>query len=175
MKDIREMKVAFIIAPKDFRDEEYFQPKVILQAKGIAVSTIAKGDPVEVSGTRGGKAHIDGSFKDLTPQNYDGIIFVGGEGAKKYIDDKKIHKIINQFIEADKVVGAICIAPLILANSGVLKGKKATAFSENEKDIKKAKAKFVKKSVVIDDKIVTASGAEAAIAFGEAVIKALVK
>jgi len=56
--------------------------------------------------------------------NYDAVVFVGGGGATEYFNDSIAHKIVKESIAKGKVLAAICIAPNILANAGVLKGKK---------------------------------------------------
>lgn len=172
--NIRDNKVAFVLAPKDFRDEEYFQPKVILQSRGIKINTIVKNDQEEVTGMNGGKAHIDAKFEDLTPENYNAIIFVGGRGVVKYFDNKEIHKKVLSFIKADKIVAAICAAPTILAKAGILRGVKITAFEDQLEEIKKSGAIIIDQDIVTDKKIITARDAKSGIAFGEAIVKALI-
>jgi len=160
-------RVAMLIAPANFRDEEYFQPKVMLDAVGISISTVAKGDPEEVTGTKGGKAHIDAKLEDITPQAYDGLVLVGGQGATTYFEDKDIHLIINSFTQAGKIIAAICIAPVILAKSGVLSGKNATVFDEGINELLSNGVNYIKKPMVIDGNFITASDYSVAMKFGE--------
>jgi protease I len=160
-------KIAFLIAPQDFRDEEYFQPKVVLQSQGATVTTSAKGDPEEITGSKGGKARTDALMAEVTPDTYAALVFVGGPGAKVYLRDKEIHKLIQDFQAADKVIGAICYAPAMLAAAGILKGKKVTAFSEQKEFILAQGALWSDQPVVVDGAIVTAQSADTAIQFGE--------
>ncbi|MBC7348303.1 MAG: DJ-1/PfpI family protein, partial [Clostridia bacterium] len=71
--------------------------------------------------------------------------------------------------EQGKVLGAICLAPVTLANAGVLAGRKATVFSPEAKRLEAAGAKYTGAGVEIDGRIVTASGPENAKDFGEAI------
>jgi len=78
----------------------------------------------------------------------------------------------------NKVLGAICIAPALLAKAGVLQGKKATVWSSPLdkspiKILEKSGAIFVAEEVVSDDGIVTANGPGAAKKFAQALIEAL--
>ena len=166
-------KIAFIIAPENFRDEEYFQPKVILQAKGIHIDTAAKNNPDEVTGSQGGKARPDIKLSSVTPQNYDGVVFVGGSGAQVYFEDEEIHQIARDFDKAEKIIAAICIAPSILANAGLLKGHKATAFKSQLGNLKKKGVNVVDEDVVTDGRYITANGPEVALAFGTQISKSL--
>jgi len=70
-------------------------------------------------------------------------------------------------------VGAICIAPGILARAGILKDKKATVFPSEIETLKREGAHYSALPVVIDGKIVTADGPEAAEGFGKALVKTL--
>lgn len=167
-------KIAFVIAPKDFRDEEYFQPKVVLQAQGALIDTICKGDPEEVTGTKGGKAHTNAAFSDLKPENYAGVVFVGGVGVKKYWNDKKVQKVAQSFDNARKLIGAICSAPVILAKAGILKNRTVTSFKDDRAEIEAEGVKWVDKPSLIDGHIVTSKGPGVAMLFGMDLLKVLV-
>lgn len=174
MGKLSDKKVAFLIAPKDFRDEEYFQPKVILQAQGAQISTLSKGDLDEVTGIKGGKAHTDAKLENLTPENYDALIIVGGKGVKTYFNDKQIHQILIKFNEAQKPIGAICSAPVVLANAGILKNKKATSFKDDKITLEKQKVNWQDSSTIVDGNIVTAQGSRQAMIFGQKIAKLLI-
>lgn len=170
-------KIAMVIAFKEFRDEEYFIPKNILEAAGAKIIT-ASSSLGKAVGTLGGEAEVDILFEDLKPADYDAILFIGGPGAANYIDDEKCHQIARETVEQNKILGAICIGPLILAKAGVLEGKKATVWSSimdksAVKMLKKAGADYLPESVVVDGKIITASGPLAAKQFAEKIIEIL--
>lgn len=72
-------------------------------------------------------------------------------------------------VEAGKPLGAICIAPLILAKAGVLKGRKATVWDSGGEQIAILKAHgavYTDQAVVIDGSVVTGNGPGAAGEFG---------
>ncbi len=167
------MKIAMIIAFQDFRDEEYFIPKGIFISKGFLVETFSskKGDAL---GSYGGVVKVEKTIEELNVNDFDIIIFVGGNGAVSYSENKIAHKIAK----GAKTLGAICIAPIILAKAGVLKGKKATVFSSEMdksaiKILEKEGAEYEPKEVVVDGNIITANGSKAARNFAEAVVFSL--
>ncbi|NQU82501.1 MAG: DJ-1/PfpI family protein [Parcubacteria group bacterium] len=123
-------KIAILVAQQDFRDEEYFIPKAVFEQQGIEVTTVSK-KKGDILGVFGGVGVADIAFSDVKINDFDCFVFVGGSGAMKDLDNKDVYKIAQQAIDKDKLVGAICIASAILANSGVLKGKKATDWSSN--------------------------------------------
>ncbi|MFN3910289.1 MAG: DJ-1/PfpI family protein, partial [Candidatus Anstonellaceae archaeon] len=69
-------KVLFIIAPKDFRDEELFVPKQYLEEKGVFVQ-VASTEHGVAKGKLGGEIKIDLSLEQVNTKDFDAIIFVG--------------------------------------------------------------------------------------------------
>lgn len=172
MGNLTEKKVLFVLAPKNFRDEEYFISRVALQANGAQVVTTSKGVE-EATGTKGGKVKIDFELAEVKPKDYEAIVFVGGKGAAGYFKNKKVLDLAKDFAQKEKVIGAICIAPVILANAGILKGKKATSYSSEKSALLAKGAKFTGAKVQQDGKIITASGPEASNDFGKKVAEVL--
>lgn len=165
-------KVVMIIASRDFRDEELQEPMSLLEQKGAQV-TIACSALGEVAGMKGMKVTPDILVDQVNVQDYDALIFVGGSGAKEYWDDPKAHSIAKETVAAGKVLGAICIAPVTLANAGVLDGKRATVFSSEKSKLEVTGAIYTGADVEVDGKIITGNGPNAATKFGEAVAQAL--
>ena len=173
------MKIAMIIAFREFQDEEYFIPKQLLKQSGVEVDTVSSSSG-EAIGKLGGEAEVDILIKDLKVADYDAVLFIGGPGAQKYIDDETCHQVARETVETDKVLGAICIAPIILAKAGVLEGKKATVWSSpmdkfGVKILQSSGAVYQPEPVVVDGKIITADGPMAAKRFAETIINLLNK
>jgi len=175
MGSLSGKKVVMVIAPANFQDEEYFQPKVILQASGALVDTTAKTKGEEATGTKGGKARINLPLDKVDPHDYQGIVFVGGPGAKAYFKDREVIKLVQAFYQAKKVVGAICIAPTILAQAEILRGKKVTCLPAEAGKLIKHQAKVTDKAVEVDGRIVTAKDPQAALEFGQELVKVLAR
>lgn len=170
-------KIAIIIAWRDFRDEEYFIPKNIFTRAGIKIFTISTEKGIAI-GAYGGEAKVDILLDDLAVSDFDAVVFIGGSGALKYLDNDKSYEIARQIIKADKILGAICISPVILAKSGVLAGKKATVWSSPldrapVKILKEEEAIYEDKSVVVDGKIITGKGPIVAKQFAETLTEML--
>lgn len=163
-------KALFIIAHENFRDEELFVPKSVLEKDGYQV-IIASSSTGKAKGALGGVAKPDILLKDANVSEYRIIVFVGGAGASEYWDDPLAHNISREAVKQGKILGAICIAPVTLANAGVLTGKKATVFGSETARLKSKGAVCTGKNVESDGNIVTASGPQAAEAFGEALIR----
>jgi len=165
-------KVLMVIASRNFRDEEYEQPRKILEGEGATV-TIASSSLVPAKGMLGKVVKPDVLLQDAKASDYDAVILVGGSGASEYWDDKTAQALATAAAGAGKVVGAICIAPVTLANAGLLNGKKATVWPDCKPQLKKKGAAVQDAPVVRDGKLVTADGPTSAEAFGREIVKAL--
>ena len=167
-------KAVLIISSVNFRDEELFQPRRILQVGGVDVK-IASSSLRPSRGMLGTMAFPQLLLTDIDAADYDAVIFIGGIGAQEYFDDTVAHKIARDGVSAGKVVGAICLAPVILANAGVLEGKQATVFSSESRALIRKGIRYTGESVVVDGNIITADGPKSSEPFGEAILELLKK
>ena len=194
-KALENKKIAMIVAFKDFRDEEYFVPKEILETAGAEVKT-ASNKMGRAIGADGGDVEIDllvenlnlAEFDDLQRKSshnsiqsisfFDAIVFIGGPGCLKYLDNENSYRVSRETVSQQKLIAAICISPVILAKAGILNGKRATVWSS---PMDKSPIKILEKNgtiyqdedIVVDGRIVTANGPAAAKKFGEAIIELL--
>ena len=164
--------VLMIIAPENFRDEEFMEPKEVLENYGAAVTVASKGTE-SAKGKLGAIVMVDKDIKEVDVNNYDAVVFVGGPGASIYFNDEIAQNIAKSAYESGKVLGAICIAPSTLANAGILKGKKATAFPSEKENLENHGAIYTGANVEVDGNIVTANGPHAAAEFGEKIAELL--
>jgi protease I len=104
-------------------------------------------------------------------------VFIGGSGASVFFDNSVALDIARKSFEQGKVTAAICIAPIILANAGILQGRDATVWDsgsgEMVSQLEAHGAKFQNDAVVEDGKIITANGPDAATKFGKAIARLL--
>ena len=165
-------KALLVIARQGFRDEELQYPKEILEAGGLKV-VIASSSLRPARGMLGAVVKPDILLSQVKVKEYEAVVFVGGMGAREYWHDSTAHRVVRETVKGGKVVGAICIAPVILAEAGVLSGKRATAWSGVARELRAKGAIYTGKVVQVDGRIITANGPLAAKAFGQAILKAL--
>lgn len=173
MGNLQGKRVLMMLAPENFRDEEFFHPKAQLKAVGVELVTCSKPKVEEAIGSQGGRVAIETSLDKVNLEEFDGVVFIGGPGSSVYFQDQEILDLARQAAEKGKVLGAICIAPSILANAGVLNGKRVTAFPSEKGNLESKGATFTGEAVSVDGKIVTASGPQAAADFGKELVKVL--
>ncbi len=166
-------KALFVIASRDFRDEEYFVPREILIGSGfkVRVAGDTKGPAI---GADGGEVKIELSLDEVSVNDFDAIIFVGGPGCLRLLDNDESYRIAREAASKGIMLAAICIAPVILAKAGVLDGKDATVWTgpmdRSAIGILESRgAKYKPEGVVVDGNIVTADGPTSAVAFAGAV------
>ena len=121
----------------------------------------------------GMKVKPDVPLQDLKSQGLAAVLFIGGVGASEYFHDRDAYRLAQEVLGQGGVVGAICIAPVILARAGLLKGKKATVFESEKEELTRAGASYTGKAVETDGRIITGNGPGAAGEFAQAVVNLL--
>lgn len=161
-----------VVAPRDFRDQEYSEPRKIFEEAGakVQVASIQSGVAVGAEGTQ---VNIDLTVGQAEPEKFDAVVFVGGPGMIQIINDESLQVLAKKFYGEGKITAAICAASAILAQAGILEGKTATGWSGVRETIEEGGASFSSEAVVADGKIITAEGPAAAREFGEEIVKAL--
>lgn len=165
-----EDKIVMVIANRGFRDEELFKPLESFKKEGFSV-VIASNSLSEARGMLGGRIYPDILTEEIEVEDYVAIVLVGGIGAKVFWDSSRLLDQIRKANSQDKIIGAICLAPVTLAKAGILEERRATVWPSEANTLKKYKAKYEKTGVIVDGNIVTASSPEYASKFGEEILK----
>lgn len=165
-------KVLMVIAPKNFRDEELLEPKAVFEKAGANVTVASKGTKT-ATGMLGAKSAVDIDISDANVLQYDAVVFVGGTGSAIYFNDSTAQSLAKKAHSEGKIVAAICIAPSILANAGLLEGKNATSWPSEQQNIEANGGSYTGELVTQDGKIITAKGPQAATQFGKKILEAL--
>jgi 4-methyl-5(b-hydroxyethyl)-thiazole monophosphate biosynthesis len=143
----------------------------LLRRAGIEV--VAAGlKPGIVSASRGVKLVPDLTLDVALQDDYDMVVLPGGmPGAAHLKDDARIIELLKKMAAAGRYTAAICAAPMVLAEAGVLKGKQATSypgFLDAVSDVTLSSA-----AVVQDGKVLTSRGPGTAMDFALALVEAL--
>lgn len=168
-------KVLVIIPHTQFRDEEFFEPKKILEAEGAKV-TVASSTARMCRGLKGGTAQAELAIADAKADDYAGVVLCGGSSVPEFFwNDKKLQELVTAFAAAGKVVAAICLSTVVLAKAKLLAGREATVYflPQAIEELKQAGAKYVKETLLIHNNIILAEGPPDSQRFGQAIRAAL--
>ncbi len=138
---------------------ELFFPYFRLLKEGVDVD-IAAPARGHLEGEHGYDLEVDKTFDDVNPDDYSLLLIPGGspDGAPSVVrKDTKAQAIAKSFFNSNKPVSSICHGPWLLASSGVIKGRRLTAYWHDgvPEDIKKAGGLYEDKEVVVDGNLVT--------------------
>lgn len=164
------MKKVYVILADGFEEMEMVTPVDLLRRAGIDCQTVSITGKQTVKGARGIPVEADKLFSDDILKQADGIVLPGGmPGTLGLMEHQALRKGIVEHFHNQKLVAAICAAPMILADLGILEGKKATIYPGMEKELKGACPS--EEPVCIAGNIITSRGAGTAIAFSLAIIE----
>jgi protease I len=172
---IEGKKIAIVVGQRYFKDEELNIPKALFEKEGALV-TIVSSKPDTAEGDGGTRVKPDVVIDELDVDSFDAIVFIGGSGVKKdFWENPKAHAVAKEAVKQDKILAAICWGPVVLANAGVLEGKKATGHTAQGADdiLTERGCEYTGESVTVDGNIVTAFGPSSSDSFAVAIIQAL--
>jgi protease I len=155
---LKDKRIA-ILATNGFEQSELEVPRDRLKENGAAVEIISP-EAGEIRGWEkkdwGRAVKVDKTLDQVRADDYDAIVLPGGQMNPDLlrINDKAL-KFIRAFYDQKKVVAAVCHAPWLLIETGIIKGRKATSYKSIRTDVINAGAKWEDSSVVTDQGIIT--------------------
>ena len=164
------MKTIFVFLAEGFEEIEALTPVDVLRRAGLSVQTVSVMDEQVVAGAHGVPVLADKMFAEINPEDAEMILLPGGlPGATNLDSHEGLSRLILDFAEADKPLAAICAAPLVLGNRGLLQGKKATCYPGFETYLQGAE--YTAALVEKDGNIITGKGPGAAMEFAFAIVE----
>ncbi len=126
-----------------------------------------------VLGANGITVQADTSIKSIVVDDFDMIVLPGGwGGTNRLAENNIVQRVIKEFKDNDKWLGAMCAAPYALHVAGVL-NHNYTCYPSVEEKIR-TQGYIENEKVVIDGKVMTSRGPGTAICFALAIVKELV-
>ncbi len=174
---MKKNKILMVIAHDNFRDEEFLIPKSIFEKNGYEIDIVS--DKAGIArGNLGHRVSVTKTLGEIfSIDNYCCISIAGGGGSRLYLwNNKDLNRLIVDFNNKNKIIGAICISPVILENAGILKNKKVTFYKDDEEtfEIMLHSSLIIKnEDVVVDGNIITANGPNASEKYGYTILKVI--
>lgn len=142
----------------------------VVRRAGIAIDMISITGKKEVAGAYGITFAADVLAEEADFDSYDGIVLPGGmPGTLNLGKHEIVKKVITSYAAGGKLTAAICAAPSVLGENGILEGKHAVSYPGFEEKLLGARVGAEK--VAVDGNIVTSRGMGTAIEFAMAIVK----
>lgn len=176
------MKNTFIVLAEGFEEIEAITVIDILRRLKIRCD-ICGLNTIHVKGAHGIELKVDNIFSQMDFNEYDVLILPGGmPGADNLKSDRRLIDLLVKYNDEGKLIAAICAAPIVLKEAGIIKGKKITSFPACRPEF--TESIYFEAPAVQDNNIITGRGPGAAAEFafmiagniiGQDIVKALEK
>ena len=164
------MPTVLAILAEGFEEIEATAPIDLLRRATADVTVAALGDNIHVTGRTGITLHADTSLSAVEHQLFDCVFLPGGPGVKHLRADQRVGALVLRHHSAARWVAAICAAPTVLHDIGLLAGRKYTAHFSVANELSGI---IADQRVVADGSILTSRGAGTALDFGLLLIEKL--
>jgi protease I len=175
MPSLKGKRIA-ILATDGFEQSELLEPQRRLQEAEAEVDVVSPktGEIRGWSHTDWGRTiTVDTALSDVSADDYDGLVLPGGQINPDLLRvNPDALSFVKAFFEAKKPVAAICHAPWLLIEAGVIRSRKATSYHSIKTDMKNAGANWVDEEVVVDNGLVTSRSPDDLPAFCDKAIEA---
>lgn len=162
----------YVFLADGFEEIEALATVDILRRADIEVRTVGVGGRM-ICGTHGIRVEADMTIDETVTDALDGVVLPGGlPGAWNLKDNKRVEELTRLCAAQGKLVAAICAAPSVLGDWGLLNGKRAVCYPGFEERL--VGARTVDKPAVSDGNIVTGKGAGSATEFALEIVAKLI-
>lgn len=154
----------YVFLADGFEEVEAIAPIDVMRRCGLAVCTVGVTGKT-VTGAHAIEVECDLKLDEFNPADVQAIVLPGGmPGTIHLKENPAVLSSVRAAYDEDKIVAAICAAPSILGEMGLLNGKEAICFPGFEEKL--TGAKLSASAVCRDGNIITAKGAGVALEFG---------
>ena len=167
------MKKVTVLLADGFEEIEALTVVDLLRRAKVYVDTVSITDDYTVRGAHGIPVQTEDLIKEIDFKESDMIVLPGGmPGTTNLKEDENVRKAVQEAYDDGRYVAAICAAPTILADMGLLKRKRATCYPDMESEIEDAY--LTGAPVATDENIITSQGVGTAIDFALKLIEVLI-
>jgi 4-methyl-5(b-hydroxyethyl)-thiazole monophosphate biosynthesis len=157
------MPSVLVILADGFEEIEAFAPIDLLRRAQVDVATASLNENKHATGRSNITAHADETLSVAATRAFDLIFLPGGAGVKNLRADPRVLEIVRQQHAAGRWIAAICAAPTVLNDAGLLTGKRYTAHFSVANELPDILAD---QRIVTDGRLTTSRGAGTALEFG---------
>lgn len=158
MSAIQGKRIA-ILSTDGFEQSELEVPLKHLRSEGAEVHVVSlkSGEIMGWDGKDWGRAvPVDAVLTEVSATDYDALVLPGGQINPDLLRvEAEAISFIRDFWTDGKVIGAICHAPWLLVEAGIVKGRRVTSYGSIQTDVKNAGGLWEDSEVVTDKGLVT--------------------
>lgn len=170
--NIHYMAKAYVFLADGFEDIEALAPVDILRRGGIDVKTVSINGADTVTSAHDIQVKADLLFADADLSDADLLMLPGGmPGAKNLDEHEGVRRALVRHAEQQKLIGAICAAPMVLGHLGLLRGRHATCYPGFDSELDGAT--YTAEPCTADGNIITGKGPGASFAYGYRLLEEL--
>ncbi len=162
----------YVFFANGFEETEAITPIDIMRRAGLDVKLISVTNNLMVTGSHGIAVKTDALFEDTNFDDAELLMLPGGMPGTKNLDAHAgLCELLQNSAENKIKLAAICAAPMVLGNLGLLNGQKATCYPGFEEYL--LGAEVCKEPVVVSNQYITSRGAGTAMEFGLKIVEIL--
>ncbi len=166
------MNIAVLLATGYEEGESLFLADVLMRA-GFHCDLVSTMGEEMVSGCHGITVRTDRKLEDGM-EEYDMIVLPGGlPGATNLRDNPAVIELVRKFDREHRYIGAICAAPIVLQQAGILKGRTHTSYPGKKYTDLFAESNYKEEIVVVDDRLITSRGPATTLPFAYGIVDLL--
>lgn len=170
----KEIRVAILVYNL-FEQSEFEEPISALRNKNIQVDIIAVGSSKKLQAMQhdkpGDTFEADLSIQEANPNDYGALILPGGTlNADKLRMVEAARHWVNNFLDNDKLIAAICHAPWLLVSADAVEERRLTSYYTLQDDIRNAGGEWVDAPVIADGNLITSRKPDDLMQFNDAII-----
>jgi 4-methyl-5(b-hydroxyethyl)-thiazole monophosphate biosynthesis len=165
------MPSVLVVIANGFEEIEVITPVDFMRRAGVYVTLAYLGEGIHATGRSGVTLHCDGSFEAVKDGAYDCIFLPGGPAVQSLRAEPKVIECLVRQSNRPGWIAAICAAPLVLKDAGLLAGKTFTSHPSTATELPD---RLGDQRVVRDGRLLTSRGAGTALDFGLALVEILV-
>jgi len=164
------MHTVLVLLAEGFEEIEAITPIDLLRRAGAEVTVAALSEGMHVSGRNGVTLHADTTLAVVEGRSFDCLLLPGGPGVKHLRADPRVRQWVNRQHSGPGWLAAICAAPTVLQDAGLLEGRAYTAHFSVANELHHICSD---QRVVVDGRMITSRGAGTALDFGLTLVEKL--
>ena len=174
MPKIESAKIA-ILATDGYERSELREPRDFLKSKGATVDVVSLKVGEIKSWDKddwGDTVTVDKTLDEVSVGDYDALVLPGGQINPDLLRlEEKVVRFVREFGASGKTLAAICHAPWLLIEAGLVKDRQVTSYKSIKTDVINAGGQWVDQEVVVDEAIVTSRNPKDIAAFNAKIVE----